>query len=374
VRIAASKLDSLMRQTEELLAIKLTLAQRAVELREIQEFVNEYSRSVTKAQRESRSRRPRERREDEASSLAEFSEQSRVVTRTLDTKLNTLRRAAEHDRRSVGGMIDNLMEDIKKVLMLPVASLLDVLPKMVRDLARSQSKEVQLEIHGGDIEVDRRILEEMKDPLVHLLRNSVDHALEEPAERERSGKLRQGTIAIHVAPRDGSNVEIIIADDGRGIDIAHVKSAAIRLGHITEEQAAEMPDSEVIMLIFQSELSTSSIITDLSGRGLGMAIVREKVEKLGGSIAVETQRGVGTIFRITLPLTLATFRGVLVTAGGSPFVIPTVSIERVVRIASEEVKSVCGRRTVVIEDQTVSLVHLSTVLEMPPVQIPLPTC
>jgi two-component system chemotaxis sensor kinase CheA len=373
VRIAASKLDSLMRQTEELLAIKLTLAQRAVELREIQEFVNEYSRSVTKAQRESRSRRPRERREDEASSLAEFSEQSRVVTRTLDTKLNTLRRAAEHDRRSVGGMIDNLMEDIKKVLMLPVASLLDVLPKMVRDLARSQSKEVQLEIHGGDIEVDRRILEEMKDPLVHLLRNSVDHALEEPAERERSGKLRQGTIAIHVAPRDGSNVEIIIADDGRGIDIAHVKSAAIRLGisrRASRRNARFRSDHADFSVGVIHQFHHHRLVGTRPGHGNR---ARES-GKTRWSIAVETQRGVGTIFRITLPLTLATFRGVLVTAGGSPFVIPTVSIERVVRIASEEVKSVCGRRTVVIEDQTVSLVHLSTVLEMPPVQIPLPTC
>lgn len=381
IRVTTAKIDSLLRQIEELLAIKMTMAERSSQLREVKSSVSEFTQALNKAQMELRgSRNARTSRTlqsnvfsesnasanpPDSSAIADFLDLSREMTRTLDSKIGLLSRSAEQDRRNAGGMIDNLLEDIKRVLMVPVASSLEMLPKLVRDLSRSQNKEIRLEIQGGEIEVDRRILEEMKDPLIHLLRNSIDHGLEPPEEREKQGKTRQSNICIQVSARDGGNVEIIIADDGRGIDVARVKEAARRLGHISDDQAAEIDDKEAVLLIFQSELSTSSIITDLSGRGLGMAIVREKVEKMGGRITVETERGRGTIFHILLPLTLATFRGVLVRTGDRLFVVPTSQVERVLRLETSQIKTARGRRTIVFDGRTISLVRLDAILELP---------
>jgi two-component system, chemotaxis family, sensor kinase CheA len=263
-------------------------------------------------------------------------------------------------------MVDGLLEDMKKVVMLPVSSFLQLFPKLVRDLARDQGKEAELVIRGGEIEIDKRILEEMKDPFIHLLRNCVDHGIEKPEERARKRKLPRGTIAITFEPKNSRQVEILISDDGVGIDVAKVRSTALKDDRLAQEEGGSRSQQEALSLIFESGVSTSPIITDLSGRGLGLAIVREKVEKLGGAISVETQPDSGTTFRIMLPLALTTFRGVIVRVGERQFVLPTISVERVTSVNKAQIKTVENRETIQLSGQILSLVKLADTLELPP--------
>jgi two-component system chemotaxis sensor kinase CheA len=248
--------------------------------------------------------------------------------------------------------------------MQPFSTLLDLFPRLVRELAREQGKEVELSIQGGDIEIDRRILEEMKDPLIHLARNCLDHGIETPAERARRGKQPRGTVTMTISARNGSNVELLIADDGKGIDAGKVKAAAGKLRLLSPERAESLGDKEALAFIFQSGVSTSPIITDISGRGLGLAIVKEKVEKLNGALSVETEAGQGTSFRIILPLTLARFHGVLVRVGEHLFVFPSSNVERVERVAKDDVKTVENRETITVKGQAVSLARLRDALDL----------
>ena len=249
--------------------------------------------------------------------------------------------------------------------MLPFSSLTDIFPRFVRELARDQDKPVELKIEGGGIEVDRRILEAMKDPLVHLLRNCIDHGIEQPAERARKGKPPQGTISLAMSQIDSGKMEILVADDGAGVDAAQVMAAARKLGLVSAEAAEALGQAEALALVFQSGISTSPMITDVSGHGLGLAIVREKVERLGGTVALETQADAGTAFRIVLPLSIATFRGILVRLGEQVFVLPASGVERVVRLAEQDIRTVENRETVPLDGQPASLVDLGDVLEMP---------
>ena len=273
-----------------------------------------------------------------------------------------LSKAAENDQSTLTGMTDLLLDDVKKVLMLPFSSLLEIFPKMARDISRSRGKEVELVIRGGEIEIDRRILEAIKDPLIHLVRNSIDHGIEEPNDRLRAGKRERGTLSIAVAQKDANKIEVLVSDDGGGIKPERVVAAAVRSGLIAESSAAGFDDAAAYSLIFQSGFSTSAMITDLSGRGLGLAIVREKVEKLGGTVGVELTAGKGTTFRLVLPLTIATCRAILIQASEQLFVLPTTHVERVVRVEAAGIERVGSRETILIDGKAVSLARLSDTL------------
>lgn len=384
VRIPTAKLDSLLRQAEELITAKLLTSQRTAALRELnvmravwqKEWAKHRPQVRTLQQSlESNDRRNgrahfRDGRDAQVTRLLEFLQWNEGHLKTLEDMLATLAKAAEEDQRTLGRMVDNLLEDMKKVLLLPFSSILAVFPKLVRDLAHDCGKEVELVIQGGEIEADRRILEEIKAPLLHLVRNCIDHGIEAPTERARKQKPPHGTITIALAPQGGDKVEIRIADDGAGIDVAAVRSAAQKLGLLAQGATEQLSEQETVSLMFHSGMSTSPIITDLSGRGLGLAIVREKVEKLGGIVSVATQRDAGTTFRLILPLTLATFRGVLVRVSAHRFVLPTTYVERVVRVNTADIKTVENRETMQLNGQAVSLVRLDNVLGLSQQHIP----
>ncbi len=372
VRVSTDKLDSLFRQAQEMLAIKLTTRQRFNELRDVAVSMDTWRRERSKVDGEIRRLMSwlerRDKRSDRdglyapASRVVEFLEWNNAHLRGLEGKLRLLTRAAEVDHQSIGVMVDNLLDDTKRVLMLPFATLLDLFPRMVRDLARSRGKDVNLVMDGGEVEIDKRILEEMKDPLIHLLRNCIDHGIELPDTRLPGGKPAQGTLHIRVDQVAGNQVEIQISDDGAGIDLAAVRSAAVKQGLIGAADAASLSDDDAIPLIFRSGVSTSPTVTNISGRGLGMTIVRERVEKLGGRLTLETQRGRGTTFRIALPLTLSTLRGIVVEVAQQVVVLPTANVERVVRLRAEEIQTVETEETVVLNGQVVSFVRLENVL------------
>ncbi len=375
VRIQASKLDALFLQAEEMLAVKLKTSLHATELRGLATMLEAWRREWAKVHTDIRkTQRLLEKEENrstqdpiyvQAAKLVDFLDWTHDHLKALDKTLSQVTRAVVQDQQSLGGMVDILLEDAKKVLMLPFASALEVLPKMVRDLSRAQGKEVDFTLQGGEVEIDKRILEELKDPLIHILRNCIDHGIENPTEREHKQKPTRGSISIAIAPSDGNTVEIVVTDDGAGIHASKVREAAVKCGLLSRKAAEQLPDQEAIALIFQSEVSTSSTVSDISGRGLGMAIVREKVEKLGGQIAVETQPHHGSMFRIRLPLTLATFRGIQVQTSGQVFVVPTANVERVVRVNRNDIHTVGNKETISLAGYTLPLIRLDQALGLP---------
>lgn len=376
VRVSIAKLDSLFLQAEEMLSVKLSVNQHAFDLREVIAFFSEWKKEWAKVSSEVRKvQRIVENRNEwakqglsylqTAPTLVEFLYWNEQQFAGLENRLKGLSKMAEHDQQTVGALVDNLLEDTKRVLMLPFSSLLEIFPKMIRDLSRTLAKDVELVIRGGEVEIDKRILEELKTPLIHLLRNSLDHGIETPEVRTRYEKSPRGTIVIAVSQVSGSSVEILISDDGGGIDCTKIKQAVVKRGLLSPKAVETIDEQAALALIFQSEVSTSPIVTDISGRGLGMAIVREKIEKLGGQITIETHLHEGTSFRIILPLTLATFRGVFVQARDHIFVIPTTSVERVVRIKRNEVKTVENKETVLLDGRPIALTHLDEMLQLP---------
>lgn len=362
VRIRTAKLDSLLLQAEEMLAAKGVAAQRAGEMREIKRIIEEWQREWRRVGREIRGA-PAGTGHAAPSRLMDFLEWNHSCVRSLDQKLSVLAKAVEADGRSLGGMVDDLLADAKQLVLMPFATLLDSFARQVRDLAREQGKEVEILTSGREVEIDKRILEGMKDPLTHLVRNAVDHGIETPPERAAKNKPARARLTLAVSQVDAGSVEILVRDDGAGIDASRVREAAARAGALGAETAGQREDA--VSMIFLSGVSTSPSVTNISGRGLGMAIVREKTEKLGGRISVETTPGEGTAFRITLPVAMATFRGLRVAASGREFILPVANLERVVRLPREEIRSVENRAAISWNGCLIALARLDDVLEIP---------
>jgi len=365
VRIPMAKMDSLLRRAEEMIAVKLTASRTVTEMQTLSGMLEAWRKEWGKVRDLTRTNLAVQSPEALAK-LATFFDWNQGYMRSIEKRVTAFASTAEHDERGVASLIDALLEDAKRLVMLPFSTLFDIFPKLVRDLARAQEKEITLHLHGREVEIDKRILQEMKDPLIHLVRNAIDHGIEKPAVRAAAGRRAAASLTLAVAQLDGSKVEIRVTDDGAGIDVEKVKSSAVRSGTLSAEDARALPDPAALALIFDSGISTSPIITEISGRGLGMAIVREKVDKLGGQIATETALGKGTTFRIVLPVTLATFKGVLISAGGQSFVIPTARIERIKRCRRDEIRTVENRETILFEGQAIALARLDEVLGLPP--------
>lgn len=376
IRVPVGKLDRLLQNAEEMLTLKQAATQRAGELKELRAGVMEWQQQWGRIQRTTRTlqqavQAPAARTEREGEGplgavkeLLEFLEWSAAHLRGLDSLIVTAYRGARRDGHAAGKMVDAVMAGTKHLLMLPISTVMDSLPLLARQLGREQGKDINMEIRGGEVEMDKRILEEMKDPLIHLVRNAVDHGVESAAERTRRGKPSAATLTITVANLDGSKVDIAIADDGAGIDPAKVKNAAVGRGVISAEAAGQLDAQQATALIFLSDVTTSPIVTDISGRGLGLAIVREKAEKLGGRVSVETRLGGGTVFRLLLPITLAAFRGLLIRVQQHIFVLPATAVERVALIRTTEIGTVENRETTALHGKAVSLSRLAAVLEI----------
>lgn len=375
VRVTTAKLDAVMRQVEELLSPCLAARQRILDLRDTSATLAAWKKSRAQLQPVLRclERSAQQARDisrptydgTELKSVLDYLEGEQLFLSSLEEDLARLNQSAALDQRMLAGISDSLLQDVKEMQLLPVSSLLESLPLLVRELARAQGKEVEFITHGGEIEADRRVLEEMRDPLIHLMRNAIDHGIETPAARASAGKPLPGTVTVQVLQQDAGKLELLISDDGAGIDHEQVRTAARKLGTGTAEPANQQDTPEALALVFQSGVSTSPIITDVSGRGLGLAIVREKVERLGGIIAVKSEVGQGTHFRIILPLSMAMFRGVLVRIGERTCVIPSTGVERVARVDSQNIRTVENRETIVVNGPALSLVNLADVLELP---------
>lgn len=261
----------------------------------------------------------------------------------------------------------NLHESVMKVRMMPIETVTQKYPKMIRDLSKKLNKQMKLYITGEDTELDRTVIDEIGDPLMHLLRNSADHGLENAELRVERGKDPVGNIYLN-AFQDGNSVIIEVRDDGNGIDIEKVRNKALEKGTITQEQAEVMTDKDIVDLLFRPSFSTSEKVTDVSGRGVGLDVVKTKIEALGGDIDVKTALGEGSCFSIRLPLTLAIIQALMVELGEEKYAIPLETIQTIEDISVNDIKYVQSKEVINLRGSVIPIVRLDTILEIEPVQ------
>ena len=258
----------------------------------------------------------------------------------------------------------DLQSVVMKVRMVPVSQVFNRFPRMVRDLAKELNKDINLTIEGEDTELDRTVIDEIGDPLMHLLRNSLDHGVEHPDDREAKGKPRTGEVGL-IARHEGNNVVIMVTDDGAGINADKIRNKAVEKGMISREEADALPDADAVRLIFLPGFSTAETITDVSGRGVGMDVVRSKIESLGGHVDVETKIDEGSVFKIKLPLTLAIIQAMLVKVQDEMYAIPLGSIDSTINITPDDIKTVQNKEVIVLRGQIIPIARLGEVLSVP---------
>ncbi|WP_309892350.1 response regulator [Archangium sp.] len=332
VRVSAQKLDALLARSGELRVAGLRMEGRV----ELMETVHEELHQL----------RLRLGGPDEA------------AARRLETRVAQLGRALATDRRTLLQATAGLDEEVRRARTLPFAETCAGLERSGRDLAREVGKQVRLEVHDGGLELDRSLLQGLREPLLHLVRNAVDHGLETPAERREAGKPEEGRVTLS-ARLLGGRVQVAVEDDGRGLDLGSIRERARRRG------LPVLNDEGDARLIFLSGLSTAEAVTSVSGRGVGLDVVRSQVEALRGSVDVAFQPGQGTCFTLDVPLTLSTLRVLLVTAGGHTFAVAGESVARLLRLDPGDVRTVEGRRMWATPQALVPLATLTAVLGLP---------
>jgi len=372
VRVPAARLDALMLQTEELITVKQTAAQHLNQLNNLQALLRQWQQQWERFQADSH--RPGKQRGDAPVSKTAYSpthqflDDTRRMIRKIEQQLNQAAAAFDVKRRHFSGQIDDLLDATKKASLMPFSALFSAFPRMVRDIAGNSGKSVDLTLSGETVEIDKRILETLKDPLMHLLRNAVDHGIEAPGTRRDRGKSETGSIRITAFQPESSHVSLSIADDGAGIDAGAIIADALEKGLITNDAADAMEAKDALDLIFGSGISSTARVTEISGRGLGMPIVREAIEQMGGSIHLQSTPGVGSSFHIRLPVTLATFRGVLIEAGAQRFILPNAHVRHSLQLRPEAIKTVEGQPAVFYKGRPLALVSLSDLLGLPPAE------
>jgi len=267
----------------------------------------------------------------------------------------------EEKTESLAKIARDLQDAVMKVRMLPVGSVFNRFYRVVRDLARVRNKDIDLAISGEDTEIDKKIIDRIGEPLVHLVRNAVDHGIETKEERIRMGKPEKGLISMS-AYQEGDHICIEVSDDGRGLDREEVLEKAFEKGLIRAKDAEDMSNEEVYQMIFLPGFSTASEITDISGRGVGLDVVKSTVEEMGGSVYISSRKGRGTTVKLTLPLTMAIISAILVESDHSLFAIPLSSVREVIKISGKDFKTIQTSRVIKLRDEVVTVVYLSELL------------
>ncbi len=258
-------------------------------------------------------------------------------------------------------LITTLQDEVMQTRLLPIAYILDAFPRVVRDVARKQNKEVDLEILGSEIELDRVVLDEISDPLLHLVRNSIDHGLETPEERKKKNKSPHGKVTIQISRQKGQ-IFIEVGDDGQGVDFDAVKKTALSKGLISEEETKDLDEKKILDLIALPGFSTSLKVTDISGRGVGLDVVKSKIEALGGRVDFETKKDQGSKFILTLPLTLAIIKAMLVKVQEETYAIPLMSIRETSKISEKELKYLRNFEVIRVREEVIPVIRLNKVL------------
>lgn len=261
----------------------------------------------------------------------------------------------------------DLQNIVMKVRMVPVSQVFNRFPRMVRDVAKELNKEINLTIEGEETELDRTVIDEIGDPIMHLLRNSLDHGVEHPDDREAKGKPRVGEVGL-IARHEGNNVVIMVTDDGAGINADKMRRKAVEKGMMTQEEVDKLDDADAVRIIFLPGFSTAEQISDISGRGVGMDVVRNKIEALSGHVDVETHIDEGSVFKIKLPLTLAIIQAMLVKVQEEMYAIPLGSIDSTINIQPDDIKTVQNKEVIVLRGEIIPIIRMEQTLQIPHVK------
>ena len=359
IRVEPQKLDTLMTQASELAVTKLRISQQMAEIEQIVSLWSGWNRDESTILPKIEAVQP-----ELMQPLKQFLTHTEQRIDLLGNLINGLKTRANEDITSLGIISDRLETGINDLRQLPLATVFNLYPRMVRDWARQQGKEIELKIEGGDTKADKRILEEIKDPLLHLIRNAIDHGIETPEERLAKGKPRTATLTLR-GYQTGSSIGIEISDDGRGLNIDKIASTAIRRQVRTPAQIAAMNESEIQSLIFASGFSTRTEITELSGRGIGLDVVRANVERLKGAIEVSSVLGNGCKFQMRLNTSLATTKVLIVEINETLYALPLEFIQTMIALAPQDIYEIEGNSTITFEDKPLSVTHLASLLQLP---------
>jgi len=355
IRVGSEKLDRLMEEAGELLIMKLKSQQRIVH---VQSIINDCNSTKQALKKDKKSIHL---------NTSQVSSQWSVVSNQLSVfsdRLDSLHKTLSNDSHHLSLIIEKLQDEIKKTRLLPFNTIMGAFPKMVRDIAVYENKKIKFEFTGGDIEIDKHILEEIKPPLMHMLRNSIDHGIEPPEERIKLGKTEEGNIKILLSQK-GNNATIEVIDDGKGMDIEDIKSSAVKKGLYSEKEIKLIKDRQILNIIFQPGFSTSKIITDISGRGIGMDVVKATIERLNGTMDIETFKNRGTHFTLTIPLTLSITHAIKFLLGKETYYIPINMIEKIIKIEEKNLPTIEGRLSIHYKNSAIPYIRMKQILESP---------
>ncbi|WP_242021363.1 hybrid sensor histidine kinase/response regulator [Nodosilinea sp. FACHB-141] len=364
IRVPTQSLDALMTQSGELTVTKIRVAHRLAEIDAINNLWEEWSRDFLMSRfllHDAQQGKPVWQQ------LDSFQNRTEQHLEQFGTMVRQLGSALHADTTRLETITDGLEKGIRTLRLLPLSTLFNLFPRLVRDLARQEGKEVQLLIEGGDTRADKRILEEMKDPLLHMIHNAIDHGIESPAERLRQGKPEVATITLR-GYRTSAGISIEVSDDGRGLDVESIKQAAVRRGLYRPEELELLTATQIQGLILSPGFSSRTLVTEISGRGVGLDVLRTNVDRLRGSIEVQSKPGEGCTLRVQLGTTLATAHVLLVAAGGQTFALPAEFVETACLVQTSEIFTLEGYNAIKHDDRPLSVVWLADLLGLPRVE------
>ncbi|HSF72977.1 MAG TPA: hybrid sensor histidine kinase/response regulator [Microcoleus sp.] len=366
IRVATQNLDDLMTQAGELTVTKTRLGHRVAEIEQITTLWEEWSReyfvtslTVDRMQIDENGIKAN----GKFSQLQDYYQRTEERLERLGTLVNRLRNRVYEDTARLELITEALESGIRTLRLLPLSTIFNLFPRTVRDLAKREGKEVALVIEGGETTADKRILEEMKDPLMHMIRNAIDHGIETVEERKKLGKPPVATLRIK-GYNIASNIIIEVADDGRGLNLESIKQTAVKRNICTIEQLEEMTDTQVQFLIFTPGFSTKKFVTEVSGRGVGLDVVRTNVEALKGSIQVESLPGKGCTLRLQISTSLATANVLIVIVEDIPYALPVEFVDTAQLVSQSEIFAIEGKETILSKGQPLSVAHLTDLLAL----------
>ena len=369
IRVAVSKLDRIMAEASELLVTKMHGEER-------QRKVSQLRHLNVRWQREWRSvraayirlvRRLQDQEDEVVSELAalfRFLESNQRYLTETNRLLNQLGQRVMQDNTNLNLLAEQLQDDVARLRMMPFETITGSFQRMMRDLARDLGKQINFEIEGLQVEIDKMVLDALKDPILHLLRNAADHGLEDPAEREAAGKPAAGNVLLVMEQR-GGDIVVRVADDGKGIDPEKIRQSAVQRGLLSEQEAALLGENEIRGYIFHSGFTTTDKVTAVSGRGLGMDIVRDRVESLRGRVNVESEIGKGSTITLNVPVSLTRIRCILLRIGEESFAVPATVVDWMETFSRKNIFTAEGRDMVEVNNRPVPLVSLGAVLGVP---------
>jgi two-component system, chemotaxis family, sensor kinase CheA len=366
IRVATQNLDDLMTQAGELAVTKTRLGHRLADIEKLATLWEEWSRESVINRlnfQQIETDRNAALQNSNLNQLQNYQQLAEERLESLGILVNRLKNLIYEDTARLELIAGELESGIRTLRLLPLAAIFNLFPRTVRELAKREGKEVELIVEGGETRADKRILEEMKDPLMHMIRNAIDHGIETPEQREKLGKSRTATLRIK-GYQTANNIIIEVSDDGRGLNVDRIKQTAVKRNVCTEEELSVMTENQIQALIFAPGFSTRTFVTEVSGRGVGLDVVRNNVEALKGSIKVESFPGIGCTFRLQISTSLATANVLIVSVDGIAYALPIEFVKTAKLVDRSEIFSIECRETILLENQPISVANLVDLLEL----------